>query len=80
MPPLPIHTRDASRRESVWQSHVKLRTIEQLAWKHVASGGLHQECLVPKSDAAGHRCSGEAAIPACKSGAQANKISRLFRA
>lgn len=56
--PLPIHTRDASRRGSVWQSRVKLRTIEQLARKQVESVGPHPECLVPKNDAVGQHCNG----------------------
>jgi hypothetical protein len=49
MRPLPIHTRNATRRESVWHLHVKLTIYEQLTWKNVESVELHQECLVPKS-------------------------------
>jgi hypothetical protein len=54
--PLPIHSRDTGRRGSVWRSRVKLRIVEQLAWKQVEFG-LDQECLVPKNDVAGQHCS-----------------------
>jgi hypothetical protein len=39
---------------------VKLRIIEQLAWKQVESVGLDQECLALKNDAAGQHCTTKA--------------------